>query len=664
VRSLTAAVAAALVLLPAAPAWAAGSPPVAVDDAVTYRNNGGQDYPVDALANDSDPDGDPLTYTAVTPAAKGNAYLHDGELYYKPFLGQTGTDAFTYTVTDGQGNSATGTVTATLWVDPGAPGDAAITIPGPGSATLSWTAADRAAEYRIYDADGALVHSTPDLTWTVTGLVDSQYYYWSVYAVNGGGWTGGASYSLSRSPMLPTPQALHVGGTGDGTALRLTWDGGHMAGPWRVYRDGTPVGTSLWASYDDTGLLPGREYSYEVQLIGSSTQTVAWLPSPLSAAVRGTPGVLSPIGQLFQDLGSSAGILGPVTYAERRIAHGRVQDHLNGQILQPDGGTPFAVTGSLHAGFLASGGVTGQLGFPLGGQESGLRDGGFGQVFEGGSIWGSSSTLPRVVWPVIEDGWAESGWEDGPLGYPVSTQVERHGGVQQDFEDGGVYWSPATGSHGVSGPLHEHYLASGRAGGPLGFPASGETCGLRGDGCYQVFQGGAVYWSPASGAQVVSGGFRHMWSTRGAENGGLGYPTSGETCGLRGGGCYQSFQGGSLYWSPASGAHVISGGFRHMWSTRGAENGGLGYPTSGETCGLRGGGCYQLFEGGSIYWSPASGAHVVLGGIRDAWARQGWEAGRLGYPVGNESFSGGAYRQTFQGGTITISSTGTRIAYR
>lgn len=115
-RSLTAVISAGLVLLTATPASAepVNQPPVAVDDAVNYRNTGWIDYAVAALANDSDPDGDPLTYTAVTPAAKGNAYLQGGALYYKPFLGETGTDSFTYTVTDGQGHTATATVTATL----------------------------------------------------------------------------------------------------------------------------------------------------------------------------------------------------------------------------------------------------------------------------------------------------------------------------------------------------------------------------------------------------------------------------------------------------------------------------------------------------------------------------------------------------------------------
>ena len=611
-RTLITGVAAALMLLTASPASAAANqPPVAVDDSVTYRNNGGTDFVVDALANDSDPDGDLLTYSAVTPAGKGNAYLADGKLYYKPYLGNEGTDSFTYTVSDGQGHTASGTVTATLWVDPGAPGNATISIPAPGSATLSWSAADRAVEYRIY-LNGALVHTTTDLSWTATGLLDTGYYYWNVYAFNGGGWRGGASYSLSRYPKLPTPEAVHVGGTDDPTTLKLTWDDGYMLGPWNVYRDGVLIGSSHWAGFVDTGLVTGQEYSYRVELVGGTTAQSVYPPSSLSATVRGTPGVLTGIGQLFRNLGGSSGPLGPIITPERGLPGGRQQDHQNGYILERTGGPALTVTDPVAGAYfgLPMYGALGDLGFPVAEQESGLRDGGFGQLFEGGSIWGSSYTPTRVVRQVIEDGWAEAGWEEGPLGYPVGNQETLPRGVSQQFEDGGVYWSAATGSHGVSAENHDTYAAWGGPGGRLGFPTTGDVCGLRQDGCWQ------------------------------------------------------GFQGGSIHWSPATGAHVTDGAMRDAWARTGWENGRLGYPTTDAVCGLRGGGCWQGFQGGTIHWSPATGAHATSGLIRDAWGRNGWENGRLGYPVSGETASGGVIRQNFQGGYITVDQRTGRVTVR
>ena len=54
-----------------------------------------------------------------------------------------------------------------------------------------------------------------------------------------------------------------------------------------------------------------------------------------------------------------------------------------------------------------------------------------------------------------------------------------------------------------------------------------------------------------------------------------------------------------------------------------------------------------------MHWSPASGAHVTWGAIYATWAAQGWEAGRLGYPVTDEYRVTGGIAQRFQGGTLT-----------
>ncbi|WP_346620375.1 Ig-like domain-containing protein [Blastococcus montanus] len=657
-RSLKVAVAAALVVLSASPASAepVNQSPVAVDDAVTYRNYGGVDYPVAVLANDSDADGDPLTVTAVTPAAKGNAYLRDGTVFYKPYFGESGSDSFTYTVSDGQGNTATATVRATLWLDPAMPGSPfTITIPAPGSATLTWSAATRADQYRIY-RDDRLVHTTSELTWTDSGLLDESYYSYRVAGVNGGGWEG-PSQRLYRERQRLTPTALAVTPIDDPTAVSLTWEAGGQWGPWLVFRDGVHVATTREARFEESGLVTGREYSYQVQLVDAPSPNGydydVSPDSPLSEPVRATPAPLTPIARFFMERGAARSDLGSVTVPERAVPGGRQQDHVNGIVVQKDGGDPYAVLHYFATAYAAVGGVSGDLGFPLMELECGLRDGGCGQLFEGGSIW-SWWHLTHAVLQVIEDGWAAAGWEEGPLGYPVGDQVVLPGGLSQPFQDGGVYWSAVTGSHGVAAETHDTYAAWGGPTGRLGFPTTGDNCGLRGDGCWQAFQGGTIHWSPATGAHVTDGMIRDAWARTGWENGRLGYPTTDAVCGLRGGGCWQGFQGGTIHWSPATGARVTDGAMRDAWARAGWKNGRLGYPTTDANCGLRGGGCWQGFQGGTIHWSPATGAHATDGAMRDAWARTGWENGRLGYPTTDAvcGLRGGGCWQGFQGGTI------------
>ncbi|MCW2508529.1 MAG: hypothetical protein JWP68_1677, partial [Modestobacter sp.] len=169
--------------------------------------------------------------------------------------------------------------------------------------------------------------------------------------------------------------------------------------------------------------------------------------------------------------------------------------------------------------------------------------------------------------------------------------------------------------------------------------------------------GGAVYWSSATGAHPLNADMQTGWARLGRETGVLGYPTTDITCGLTAGGCAQWYQGGTQYWSPATGTHFVRGVIRNTWAAAGWEGGYLGYPTTDELCGLRNGGCHTQFQGGSIYWSPSTGAQAVAGAIRDAWAAQGWESGSWGYPTGYAQQSGSTVTQRFQGGTATWNTT-------
>ncbi|NEM04975.1 LGFP repeat-containing protein, partial [Geodermatophilus normandii] len=178
------------------------------------------------------------------------------------------------------------------------------------------------------------------------------------------------------------------------------------------------------------------------------------------------------------------------------------------------------------------------------------------------------------------------------------------------------------------------------------------VCGLRDGGCGQAFQGGAVYWSAASGAQPVNGAIGAKWASMGWEYGLLGYPAAETQCGGDGG-CLQRFQTGWLYWHPATGAHTVRGAIGTIWQQAQGTR-GLGYPSTDEICGLRGGGCYQHFQNGSVYWSPATGAAAVNGAIRAYWAQTGRENGFLGYPLGPPTVDrrNGDAAQVFQGGTV------------
>lgn len=59
-----------------------------------------------------------------------------------------------------------------------------------------------------------------------------------------------------------------------------------------------------------------------------------------------------------------------------------------------------------------------------------------------------------------------------------------------------------------------------------------------------------------------------------------------------------------------------------------------------------------MFEKGSVYWSPSTGAHEVHGAIRDKYKELGWERG-FGYPTSDEYDVPEGKRSDFQHGSIT-----------
>ncbi|MFH1842062.1 MAG: Ig-like domain-containing protein, partial [bacterium] len=88
-------------------------PPVAVEDFAEVEEDGSVDIPV--LANDSDPDGDPLTVLLVDGPAHGIAVVNpDGTVTYSPAANFFGSDSFTYRLGDGELTSSLAMVSMTV----------------------------------------------------------------------------------------------------------------------------------------------------------------------------------------------------------------------------------------------------------------------------------------------------------------------------------------------------------------------------------------------------------------------------------------------------------------------------------------------------------------------------------------------------------------------
>ena len=302
------------------------------------------------------------------------------------------------------------------------------------------------------------------------------------------------------------------------------------------------------------------------------------------------------------------------------------------------------------------GGSASFLGTPVGGAYD--IAGGRAQDYTAGTIYWSPGTGAREVHGAIRGRYLALGGPAGFFGFPLTDETATPGapGRYNDFARGTIYWSPGTGAHEVHGAIRGRYLAFGGPGGYLGFPLTDEAATSGGGGQYNDFERGTIYWSPGTGAHEVHGAIRGTYLALGGPAGFFGFPVTDETATPGGGGQYNDFERGTIYWSPGTGAHEVHGAIRGRYLELGGPAGLLGFPVTDETGAPDGTGRYNHFSGtnagSSIYWSPATGAHEVYGAIRAQWAALGWERSRLGYPVSGEYGITGGRRNDFQHGSI------------
>jgi hypothetical protein len=204
---------------------------------------------------------------------------------------------------------------------------------------------------------------------------------------------------------------------------------------------------------------------------------------------------------------------------------------------------------------------------------------------------------------------SQLGGDNGVLGRATSRLLTTGSGYMQNFQNGKIYWSEATSAHVVRGAILSKWEQWGAEGGWLGYPTTDESNTPDGVGRFNIFQGGGIYWTAETNARVVYGALYTKWAELGWETGSLGYPVDDSRVAPDGVGFFSYFKGGAIYWSPETGAHEVRGAILQRWRELGAERSSLGYPISDEGPVADGGagGRVSFFEGGPLYWSACSG---------------------------------------------------------
>ena len=135
--------------------------PVAGDNLIERYPSGSVKVSIATLlANDTDADGDTLTLVSVSSPTSnsGGVVIADGWVHYTPAVGFTNVDSFTYTIEDGRGGSATGTVTVDIINDTAVSGNLSIVDQGDGSYRVRF----RGMPDRTYTLEYAETLTPPD----------------------------------------------------------------------------------------------------------------------------------------------------------------------------------------------------------------------------------------------------------------------------------------------------------------------------------------------------------------------------------------------------------------------------------------------------------------------------------------------------------------------
>jgi uncharacterized protein with LGFP repeats len=338
----------------------------------------------------------------------------------------------------------------------------------------------------------------------------------------------------------------------------------------------------------------------------------------------------------------------------------------------PDTDADAAIT----AAWQANGGDTG----PLGPKDGGVYPAGdgFGQNFPGGKIFFTTATGAHIMTGAILDKYMSLGGPaDSDLGFPT---IDEGAGKAQDSrnttfsasDNPVIFFTPATGARVVRGPINAAWDKLGGSAGALGVPSDDEM--YRGDVVTQKFTGGELSYDRKSktfatdppdlagqlaGLEIPDDPTSAINAARRAAGGALGPlgAAQGPPYHIGADGLGQNFAGGKIFYSPATGANVVTGQVLAKYESVGGPQGDLGLPTSNEVDGGLGAesrmSSFAAKDQPVIFWTPDYGAVIVRGAMNAAWQKLGGAKGALGAPKADQTQSGEVITQRFSGGVVS-----------
>lgn len=269
-------------------------PPIAEGESATVRAGGA--VVLDLLANDREPDGEPMTVVLVDSPAHGTLTdLGAGRYEYRPAVGYQGADAFTYRVSDGVATS--GVVTVSLTVEgvnaPPQFGEiASVNVVEGGLATVVLSATDADGDTLTWSlvnptVTGATIDAaTGEFRWTAT---DGDASYEFTVRVSDGGSSTDAVLTVVVANVAPTltvtgePEALS--GQPYTLALAAADPGEDTVTEWIIdWGDGSAVERVAGGTASASHVYAEPERTHTIQ-VSATDEDGTWIAAPREVAV-------------------------------------------------------------------------------------------------------------------------------------------------------------------------------------------------------------------------------------------------------------------------------------------------------------------------------------------------------------------------------------------
>lgn len=368
--------------------------------------------------------------------------------------------------------------------------------------------------------------------------------------------------------------------------------------------------------------------------VGVLSVAVALLMVPVAGATPDSDAADTAITQAWTADGGADGELGAPDGDVYQVGEGYGQNFAAGKVYYTQRTGAHVVVGAVLDKYQSLGGpADSDLGFPTADEGAGKAEGSRDSTFSADDdpvIFWTPDNGAWVVRGAINAAWDKLGGSAGTLGVPTADEAWKGSTVSQAFTGGEISWdtksktfttSPAELAGQLTGlnipgsattAIAAARRAAGGPSGPLG-AEEGAQYKIGDKGVGQNYAGGAIFYSPDTGAAAVLGPLLAKYRGAGGPTGDLGLPTNSETDGgVAPASRIVTFAAADqpvIFWTPDHGAFIVRGAMNAAWTKLGGAAGKLGAPTSDQS--VSGDVISQKFTGGSLSWNGATGAFTA-----------------------------------------------------